>query len=91
MRDLAAVAEEARLRADLAKLDAIEAEYRLVFVDERVTLSDVAAIKRCAERFGVSETTAYRRARELGVLSYQQVPHTPASGALKMEEADRDA
>ncbi|MBA9071861.1 hypothetical protein FHR71_005654, partial [Methylobacterium sp. RAS18] len=29
MGELAAAAEEARLKADLAKLDAIEAEYRL--------------------------------------------------------------
>lgn len=85
MADLAAAAETARLKADLAKLDAIEAEYRLVFVDERVTIEDVAAIRRAARTFGVSETMAYRRARDLGCLSYQQAP-TPA---LNREEADR--
>ncbi|MGW9822246.1 hypothetical protein ACUXK4_004841 [Methylorubrum extorquens] len=74
MGELAAAAEEARLKADLAKLDAIEAEYRLVFVDERLTLNDVVAIQRTARTFGVSETMAYRRAHELGCLSYQKAP-----------------
>jgi hypothetical protein len=86
MGDLAAAADEARLKADLAKLDAIEAEYRLVFVDERVTIEDVAAISQAARTFGVSETMAYRRARDLGCLSYQRGTPTPA---LNREEADR--
>jgi hypothetical protein len=62
------------LDEELAKLDKIEADGRAQFKDDKLTLGDIAAIHRCAERFGVPMTAAYLRARSLHLLSYQEVP-----------------
>ncbi len=69
---------EKRLAEEMARLDRIEAEGRELFKDPQLTLSDIAAIRQAAPTFGVSQLAAYRRAKELGLLSYQ-APATPLS------------
>jgi len=64
--------DEKRLAAELAHLDRIEAVGRALFNDPRLTLVDIAAIRRAALHFSVPMMSAYRRAKELGLLSHQQ-------------------
>jgi Zn-dependent peptidase ImmA (M78 family) len=63
--------EEAELAADLAKLDLIEIKGRERLGDDGLNVFDLASIAQAAEHFRVSERMAYRRAKELGLLSYQ--------------------
>ena len=49
-------------------------ELRLLCNDNELVDVDTAAINQCARKFGVPIVAAYRRAKELGLLSYQQPP-----------------
>lgn len=72
--DLREAVKAAQLQADLAKLDLVVAEARASLRDERLSFIDVAHIRHAARQFGVSELNAYRRARQLCLLSYQEEP-----------------
>jgi Zn-dependent peptidase ImmA (M78 family) len=56
---------------DLAKLDLILAQARERLVDYQIELVDVMTVQKAAAHFGVTEIAAHRRAKDLGLLSYQ--------------------
>ena len=61
----------AELAFDLAKIDLAVDQARRGLGDDRLTMRDVGTLFAAARTFGVSVDAAYRRARGLGLLSWQ--------------------